>query len=136
MRGDLLKTIEPPRIVQGTGRGFHSRLKNAAQSTASPLTVQKAAGIRDVAQSVLERRWFMRRTPRGALGCREATRRTRTVKVLKSNSFIAMNSRFGLFLELVKNFIIVCIFSSLQTYVAGAATSITLALHFAVPLLD
>ena len=115
MRDDLLKTIEPLRIVQGTRRGFHSRLRNAAQSTASPLTVQEAAGIRDVAQSVLERRWFMRKTPRGALGCREATRRTRTAKLLNSNSFIGTNNRFGLSLESVKNFIIVCIFSSLQT---------------------
>jgi len=64
-----------------------------------------AAGTWDVAQSLPESRWVIRKTARGALDCRDARRRTRTAKLLNSNSFIGTNNRFGLPVKLVKNFI-------------------------------
>ena len=117
--------------------GFHSCSQWAGLSAAFYAASQDAAGIREVAQSVLESRCVMRKTPRGPLRCRDARRRTRTAKLVNSKSCIGTNNRFELPLESVKNFIIV--FNSLSfssTYVAGDATSITLALDSAFSLSD
>jgi hypothetical protein len=56
---------------------------------------QETAGIGTQARTLLERRWFVRTTLRGALACRDAKERTRTTKSLNWNSFIGTNNRFG-----------------------------------------
>jgi len=71
------------------------------------VSVHTAAGSGAIDQKLRERRLVIRKTARGALTCRIERRRTRTAKLLNSNSFIGTNSRLGSSKELVKNFIII-----------------------------
>jgi hypothetical protein len=64
-------------------------------------------------------RGVMRKVPPGARGCRDARCRTRTAKLLNSNSFIATNNRFGLPVESVKNFIIIFELRSFPSNLSG-----------------
>lgn len=93
MRGDLLPTTESP--LHGISRGFRGRFEKA----------QAAAGSGDTAQRALACRRVIRKTFCDALDCREARCWTRTAKLWNSNSLMATNNRFGLVLDLVKNFI-------------------------------
>jgi len=98
---------------------------------------QYASGVGDVTPSVLESRWFIAKTPRDALDRRDARRRTRTAKLLNSNSFMGTNNRLGLPLKLIKNFIVNFLYHvSPSTYVAGDAISTALAPDFAFLLSD
>jgi hypothetical protein len=56
---------------------------------------------------LLESLWLTGNSPRSLLVGREAKRRTRTTKLLNSNSLTGTNNRLGLLVELVANFIII-----------------------------
>jgi hypothetical protein len=90
----------------GITHNCRDRLAYMPQS-AGRVSVQTAAGIGDSAQKLRERRRVIRKTLRGVLTDRIARRRTRTAKLLNSNSFIGTNSRLESSERLVKNFIII-----------------------------
>ena len=68
-----------------------------------PTSPHNSAAIGDKTQKLRERRWG--KTTWAALDVRDARRRTRTAKVLNSNSFIGTNNRFGFSNESVESFI-------------------------------
>lgn len=90
MRGDLLKAIQSLWLLHRTDRGFHT-----------------AVGIAVGAQMLIEASWLSGNSPCSFLVARLDRRRTRTTKLLNSNSFTGTNNRLGLPVELVKNFMII-----------------------------